>query len=136
MVARPSVQRLGVWYVTVLLTMREQKAQRTVLGIVPARGGSKGIAGKNIRLLDGKPLIAFTASAALKSAYLSRILLSTDDSEIAQIGKAAGLDVPFVRPVELALDSTPMIDVVLDAIRWVQNHGEEYDAICLLLGLL
>jgi CMP-N,N'-diacetyllegionaminic acid synthase len=131
-VARPSVQRLRVWYVTVLLTMREQKAQRTVLGIVPARGGSKGIARKNIRLLDGKPLIAFTASAALKSAYLSRILLSTDDSEIAQIGKAAGLDVPFVRPAELALDSTPMIDVVLDAIRWVQNHGEEYDAICLL----
>jgi CMP-N-acetylneuraminic acid synthetase len=130
--AGPSKQRLSVWYVTFLLTMRDQSAHRTVLGIVPARGGSKGIVRKNIRLLGGKPLIAFTASVALNSAYLSRILLSTDDSEIAQIGKATGLDVPFVRPAELALDSTPMIEVVLHAIRWVQSHGEEYDAICLL----
>jgi CMP-N,N'-diacetyllegionaminic acid synthase len=112
--------------------MKDRSAQRAVLGIVPARGGSKGIARKNIRLLGGKPLIAYTASAALKSAYLSRVLLSTDDSEIAEIGKAAGLDVPFLRPAELALDSTPMIDVVLHAIRWVQSRGEEYDAICLL----
>jgi CMP-N,N'-diacetyllegionaminic acid synthase len=112
--------------------MRDQKAQHTVLGIVPARGGSKGIVRKNIRLLGGRPLIEFTASAALRSVYLSRVLLSTDDAEIAEIGKAAGLDVPFIRPAELGLDSTPMIDVVLDTIRWVRTHGEEYDAICLL----
>jgi len=112
--------------------MTDQQAQRTVLGIVPARGGSKGIARKNIRLLGGKPLIEFTASAALGSTNISRVLLSTDDPEIAQIGKAAGLDVPFIRSAKLALDSTPMIEVVLDTICWVRSQGEEYDAICLL----
>lgn len=112
--------------------MRDQSLQRRVLGIVPARGGSKGIARKNVRLLVGKPLIAYTASAALRSVYLSRTLLSTDDPEIVQIGKDFGLDAPFVRPAELAFDSTPMIDVVLHAIRWMQSHGEKYDAICLL----
>jgi CMP-N-acetylneuraminic acid synthetase len=59
-------------------------------------------------------------------------LLSTDDREIAEIGKALGLEVPFLRPAELALDSTPMIDVILHAIRWVEAHGEHYDALCLL----
>jgi CMP-N-acetylneuraminic acid synthetase len=112
--------------------MKEQTSEHTVLGIVPARGGSKGIVRKNIRLLGGKPLIAYTASAAQKSAFLSRVLLSTDDQEIAEIGKSVGLSVPFLRPAELALDSTPMIDVVLHAIRWVQSHGEHCDAICLL----
>jgi CMP-N,N'-diacetyllegionaminic acid synthase len=112
--------------------MSEQIARRTVLGIVPARGGSKGMARKNIRLLRGKPLIAYTATAALTSASLSRVLLSTDDPEIAEIGKGLGLDVPFLRPTELALDSTPMIDVVFHAIYWLQSRGEEYDAICLL----
>ncbi len=112
--------------------MSDLIVQRTVLGIVPARGGSKGIARKNIRLLGGRPLIAYTASAALTSACLSRVLLSTDAPEIAEIGKAVGLDVPFLRPAEFALDSTPMIDVVLHAIRWLQSRGDEYDAICLL----
>ncbi len=113
-------------------SIKEQTSQHTVLGIVPARGGSKGIMRKNIRLLSGKPLIAYTASAAQNSACLSRVLLSTDDPEIAEIGKSVGLDVPFLRAAELALDSTPMIDVVLHVIRWAQSHGEHYDAICLL----
>ena len=112
--------------------MKDQKAQRTVLGIIPARSGSKGIPRKNIRLLDGKPLITYTAQSALASSFLSRILLSTDDPEIAEIGKATGLYVPFIRPSELALDSTPMIDVVLHAIHWLQSRRENYDAICLL----
>jgi CMP-N,N'-diacetyllegionaminic acid synthase len=112
--------------------MNEQESQRSVLGIVPARGGSKGIPRKNIRLLCGKPLIAHTVSAALESACLSRVLLSTDNPEIAQVGKALGLDVPFLRPAELALDTTPMIGVVLHALDWVQSQGESYNAICLL----
>jgi CMP-N,N'-diacetyllegionaminic acid synthase len=112
--------------------MKEQIPKHTVLGIVPARGGSKGIARKNIRLLAAKPLLAYTATAAQKSGSLSRVLLSTDDPEIAEIGKSVGLAVPFLRPAELALDSTPMIDVILHAIRWVQGQGEQYDAICLL----
>jgi CMP-N,N'-diacetyllegionaminic acid synthase len=112
--------------------MRDQVEQHTVLGIVPARGGSKGIVRKNIRLLGGKPLLEHTASAALGAAYLSRVLLSTDDTEIAAIGKAAGLEVSFLRPAELALDSTPMIEVVLHAIQWIRATGQDYDAVCLL----
>jgi CMP-N-acetylneuraminic acid synthetase len=112
--------------------MKERPARHRVLGVIPARGGSKGIVRKNIRLLGGKPLLAYTVSAARKSAYLSRLLLSTDDPEIAEVGRAEGLNVPFLRPAELALDSTPMIDVVLHCISWVQAHGEDYDAVCLL----
>jgi CMP-N,N'-diacetyllegionaminic acid synthase len=107
-------------------------AAHSVLGIVPARGGSKGIARKNIRLLGGKPLLAYTAAAAHQSTVLSRVLLSTDDSDIAEIGKGCGLDVPFLRPAELAQDATPMIDVILHAIRWVERQGQCYDAVCLL----
>jgi CMP-N,N'-diacetyllegionaminic acid synthase len=103
-----------------------------VLGIVPARGGSQGIRRKNIRLLDGKPLLAFTADAARRSEHLTRVLLSSEDPEIVKVGKAVGLDAPFLRPAELALDSTPMIGVVLHAIRWAKSQGEHYDAICLL----
>ncbi|PYX44546.1 MAG: acylneuraminate cytidylyltransferase [Acidobacteria bacterium] len=110
----------------------EKTSEHTVLGIVPARGGSKGISRKNIRLLDGEPLLAYTARAAQKSARLSRVLLSTDDAEIAATGKSVGLEVPFVRPSALAQDSTPMIEVVLHAIHWAESQGEHYDAICLL----
>jgi CMP-N,N'-diacetyllegionaminic acid synthase len=113
-------------------SLKEQPAGHTVLGLIPARGGSKGIPRKNIRLLGGKPLLSYTASAARESAYLSRVLLSTDEPEIAELGRAEGLDVPFLRPAELALDSTPMIDVVLHCIHWLQGHGEKYDAVCLL----
>lgn len=103
-----------------------------VLGLVPARGGSKGIVRKNIRLLAGQPLLAYTANAARTSTRLTRVVLSTDDAEIASVGKAVGLEVPFLRPAELALDTTPMIEVVLHAIRWAQGQGQKYDAICLL----
>jgi CMP-N-acetylneuraminic acid synthetase len=112
--------------------MQPQNSERRVLGLVPARGGSKGIPRKNLRSLAGQPLLAYTAQAAKQSKALARILLSTDDSEIADLGKSLGLDVPYLRPPELALDGTPMIDVVLHAIRWVQAHGEHYAAICLL----
>lgn len=112
--------------------METPRGGGTVLGLVPARGGSKGIARKNARVLAGKPLLAYTADAALGAVGLSRVLLSTDDPEIASIGKAAGLEVPFLRPAELAVDSTPMIDVVLHVIRWFQDQGLHYDAVCLL----
>jgi len=102
------------------------------LGIVPARGGSKGIPRKNIRPLAGKPLLEYTANAALSATLLSRVWLSTEDLEIAEVGKAAGLEVPFFRPPELSEDSTPMVDVVLHAIRWAQENQQEYDAVCIL----
>jgi CMP-N,N'-diacetyllegionaminic acid synthase len=112
--------------------MSTQEAQQTVLGIVPARGGSKGIPRKNIRKIAGKPLLEYTARAALSAVRLTDVLLSTEDPEIAQIGESLGLEVPFLRPREISLDSTPMIDVVLHAIAWSHAHGHDYDAVCLL----
>src|SRR5262249_34995636 len=83
-----------------------------VLGIVPARGGSKGVPGKNIRMLAGKPLLQYTAEAARAATLLSRVILSTDSEEIADVGRACGLDVPFMRPKELAEDTTPTLPVL------------------------
>jgi CMP-N,N'-diacetyllegionaminic acid synthase len=105
---------------------------RSVLGIIPARGGSKGIPRKNMRAIAGKPLLQYTARAALNAASLSRVLLSTDDPEIAAVGRAAGLEVPFLRPAELSLDSTPMVEVVSHVIEWVRSQHMHYDAVCVL----
>jgi CMP-N-acetylneuraminic acid synthetase len=85
------------------------------LGVIPARGGSKGVPGKNLRMLAGRPLLAYTADAALGSRRLSRVVLSTDDEAIAAAGRALGLEVPFMRPADLALDSTPMLPVLQHA---------------------
>src|SRR5437773_5111592 len=104
----------------------------TVLGLVPARGGSKGIPRKNIRLLGGKPLLQYTAAAALAARRLTHVALSTDDEEIAAVGRSCGLDVPFIRPQALAHDSTPMLPVVQHALRWFEAHGRRFDAVCLL----
>jgi CMP-N,N'-diacetyllegionaminic acid synthase len=87
-----------------------------VLGVIPARGGSKGLTGKNLQPLGGRALLAYTADAARASARLTRVVLSTDDPVIAEAGAALGLDVPFMRPVELALDETPMLPVLRHAI--------------------
>jgi CMP-N,N'-diacetyllegionaminic acid synthase len=102
------------------------------LGIIPARGGSQGVPRKNIRLLCGKPLLQYTAEAALAAKNLSRIILSTEDEEIAEVGRTCGLEVPFRRPAELARDDTPTLSVVQHAVGWVEDRGELYDFICLL----
>lgn len=103
-----------------------------VLGLVPARGGSKGVPRKNARKIAGKPLLAWTAEGALAAERLDRVVLSTDDDEIAELGRECGLDVPFQRPPALAADATPMIDVVVHALAWAETVGEHFDAICLL----
>ena len=103
-----------------------------VLGIVTARGGSKGIPRKNIAPLLGKPLLAYTAEAALSAKRLTRVVLSTEDEEIARIGRQCGLDVPFFRPSELAADDTPTIPVIQDVVRKVEARGERYDAVLIL----
>lgn len=102
-----------------------------VLGIITARGGSKGIPRKNIVPLAGKPLLAWTAEAALAS-LLTRIVLSSDDEEIAQVAREHGVDVPFMRPAELAQDDTPTIPVLQDVIRRLAEAGETYDAVFVL----
>lgn len=103
-----------------------------VLGIIPARGGSKGIPRKNIRMLAGKPLLIWTAEAALASR-LDRVILSSDDPEIIEIAKSCLVQVPFVRPGHLAGDDTPAIDVVCHAVRTL-NEADNYlpDAVMLL----
>ena len=103
-----------------------------VLGLIPARGGSKGVPRKNIRELHGKPLLAYTATASLGAKSLSHVVLSTDDEEIANIGRSLGLDVPFLRPAKLALDGTPTFPVVLHALAAMEAIHGKFDAVCLL----
>jgi CMP-N-acetylneuraminic acid synthetase len=103
-----------------------------VLGIIPARGGSKGVPRKNIKLLCGKPLLAYTADSALMAKRLSRVILSTEDPEIAAVGEALGLEVPFMRPAALAQDDTPTLPVVVHAVETLEQMGETFDAVCLL----
>lgn len=89
---------------------------KTILAIIPARGGSKGIPGKNIIDLAGKPLIAWTIEAAKKSKYIDRLVLSSDDDEIINLAAQWGCEAPFKRPDEFAKDNTPGVDPVLHAI--------------------
>jgi CMP-N,N'-diacetyllegionaminic acid synthase len=103
-----------------------------ILGLITARGGSKGIPRKNIQLLCGKPLIQYTAEAALTATRLSRVILSTEDEEIATVGRNCGLEIPFMRPVELAKDDTPTLPVVQHAVQWLEDQGDRYDVICVL----
>jgi len=103
-----------------------------ILGIIPARGGSKGIPGKNIRLLNGKPLIYYTVEAARASELIDRLILTTDSPEIAEIGKSLGVDAPFLRPPELAQDDTPMLPVLEHAIQHVESGGWQPEIIVLL----
>jgi len=103
------------------------------LAIIPARGGSKGILKKNIRLLDGKPLIAYTLEAAISSKYIDKIIISTDDPEIVKVGERYGLNSPFLRPKKYAQDSSRSIDVVLHTISWLAKHmAYKPDAVILL----
>ena len=94
-----------------------------VLGLVPARGGSKGVPGKNVRPLAGRTLLEYTAAAALESGVLDRVILSTDAETIADAGRRAGLEVPFLRPAALAQDDTPMLAVIQHALATLaQDH--------------
>ena len=101
-----------------------------ILAVIPARGGSKSLAVKALRLLGGRPLLAHTAEAALASRRVSKVLLSTDDKAIADVGLALGLDVPFMRPPALAQDDTPMLPVLQHALHTMP--GEGFDAVVLL----
>ena len=93
-----------------------------VLAIVPARGGSKTIPGKNIKLLGGFPLIAFSIAAGLQSKNVTRVLVSTDDETIAQVAREWGADVPFLRPDEYAQDTTTDWPVFDHALRWLHDN--------------
>ena len=103
------------------------------LAIVPARGGSKGLPGKNIKELWGKPLVAWSIEAGLKSKYVDEVMVSTDDEQIAEISKKYGANVPFLRPSELASDNATTFDAVKHTIDYYKNElKKEFDYIVLL----
>jgi CMP-N-acetylneuraminic acid synthetase len=104
-----------------------------VLGIITARGGSKGIPGKNLKWLAGKPLLAYTVETARRSRALDRVILSTEDEAIATTGRDLGCDVPFIRPRDLAQDDTPHLPVIQHATRWMQERvNYQPDAVMIL----
>lgn len=111
-----------------------EQTQPVVLALIPARGGSKGVPRKNIRPLNGKPLVAYSIAAALAlPALLYRVIVSTDDAEIAAVAQQYGAEVPFMRPAEISADSTPMLPVMQHAIRFVeQQDGIRLDWVLLL----
>lgn len=104
-----------------------------VLGVIPARGGSKGIPRKNLAPLNGRPLIAYTCEAALSSARLTRVVVSTEDAEIARVAKSLGVEAPFSRPAALAGDATPMIDVLLDLLAELESRERYRPDVLVLL---
>ncbi len=100
--------------------------KRTAIGIIPARAGSKGLPGKNARMLCGKPLIAWTIEKALRSGLLDVVAVSTDGPEIAEISRAAGAEVPFLRPSELATDTASTYDVIRHALKHYAPREFDY----------
>ena len=100
------------------------------IAVIPARGGSKRIPRKNIKSFHGKPMIAYAIGAALASKVFDRVIVSTDDSEIAEVAKAYGAELPFVRPPELADDHTPTVPVIGHAIRVCDQLGWGVEDVC------
>ena len=105
---------------------------KRILALIPARGGSKGIKGKNIIPVAGKPLIAWTVEASLKSSYIDDTVITTDNREIASVAERFGAEVPFMRPSELAGDKSKTIDAVIHALETLRNAGRVYDVLVLL----
>jgi pseudaminic acid cytidylyltransferase len=102
------------------------------LAVIPARGGSKRIPRKNIKLFCGRPIISWSIEAALQSRCFDRVIVSTDDAEIAEVSQKCGAEVPFVRPAELSDDHTGTTDVIAHAIDWFVAQGETHEQVCCL----
>ena len=100
------------------------------IAIIPARGGSKRIPRKNIKDFYGKPLIAYSIEVALSSKLFDKIIVTTDDEEIATIAREYGVEVPFIRPKELSDDFTATQDVISHAVEYLESIGEKYDYLC------
>lgn len=106
---------------------------KSILALILARGGSKRLPGKNVKLLCGKPMVAWTIKAAKQSKYVDRVIVSTDSDEIAKVAKKYGADVPFIRPDELASDNATSTDAVLHTLDWLKEHEKKsYDYLLLL----
>ncbi|MBI5140221.1 MAG: acylneuraminate cytidylyltransferase family protein [Candidatus Vogelbacteria bacterium] len=109
--------------------MNAGNVEPRILGIIPARGGSKRLPRKNILPLNGKPLIVYAIESAIKALLLDRVIVSTDDPEIANVSKQHGADVPFLRPKELAEDTTGDSPVFKHAVKFLEDQGERFDYI-------
>ncbi len=103
-----------------------------VLGIIPARKGSKGVPNKNMKLLAGKPLLSYTMQIASQSTLLHSVIISTDSDEMMQLAKTYNISAPFKRPDELATDTTPTIEVIIHALNYYEQNQTSFDAVCLL----
>ena len=103
-----------------------------ILAVIPARGGSKRVPGKNVRKLGNKPLINWTIESALNTPELSAIMVSTDDPQIAEIAQSAGATVPWLRPIKLATDESKSVDVAIHALDWYEKENGTVDGILLL----
>jgi CMP-N,N'-diacetyllegionaminic acid synthase len=103
-----------------------------VLALIPARGGSKGLPGKNLRLLAGKPLLVWTVEQSLATPEVARVVVSTDDPDVAAVARDSGVDVPFLRPREISGDGAPTSAAVIHALDFLSAQGEEFDAVLLL----
>lgn len=115
------------------LTGDEMLNNKNILAIVPARGGSKGVKKKNIKLLNGIPLIGHTLLESKKSKYIDRLIVSTDDMEIAEISEKYGGEIPCLRPYDLALDTSLTVDVVMHMLQFLhEKENYKSDYICLL----
>ena len=104
-----------------------------IVCVIPARGGSKRLPGKNIKELLGKPLIAYTIEQAKSSKYIDRIIVSTDSKKIAEVSRLWGAEVPYIRPESLARDTIGTLDVLLHAIDWLEKKGKYFFEILVLL---
>lgn len=104
----------------------------TVLGLIAARGGSKGVPRKNIRRLGGRPLIAWAIETGLAVDRIDRVVVTTDDEEIASVAREWGADVPFLRPAELATDAALQIDAISHAVQELEETGGQFDVVALL----
>lgn len=102
------------------------------VAIIPARGGSKRIPRKNVREFCGKPMIRWSIDAALESGCFQRVVVSTDDDDVAAVAQQAGAEVPFRRPAELCDDHTPTLPVIAHALRWLADHGDAARFACCL----
>lgn len=100
------------------------------IAVIPARGGSKRILRKNIKLFCGKPMIAWSIEAAKSSGLFEHVIVSTDDAEIAEVSRQWGAEVPFIRPEELSDDYTGTTPVIAHAIQWALNRGLDVNAVC------
>ncbi|MCI5059228.1 MAG: acylneuraminate cytidylyltransferase family protein [Flavobacteriales bacterium] len=103
-----------------------------ILGLIPARGGSKGVPRKNIKSLGGKPLLQYTYEAAAASKVLDKVILSSEDGEIIEVAQTLGLEVPFIRPRDFSQDTSGSLDVIKHALQFYVDKGEPFDAVCLL----